>query len=176
MVSLCPGYVTYLFLTRSPLYVQSKSNVPFDLHVLATPPAFVLSQDQTLRFYSLNTRHLAAPRMFCELTDALGQSPNTSDSNARLQTRMFEVPPTGQVRLVRTRSTPTTDQYSDPIARADCFSVRGVLTGTARVLHILAAISVHLSKSIGRQSRPNHLAGLRAKRAPPRRAPYAITA
>ncbi len=50
MVSLCPGYVTYLFLTRSPLYVQSKSNVPFDLHVLATPPAFVLSQDQTLHF------------------------------------------------------------------------------------------------------------------------------
>jgi len=97
----------------------------------------------------LNTRHLAAPRMFCELTDALGQSPNTSDSNARLQTRMFEVPPTGQVRSVRTRSTPTTDQYFDPIARADCFSVRGVLTGTTRVLHILAAISVHLSKSIG---------------------------
>ncbi len=68
MVSLCPGYVTYLFLTRSPLYVQSKSNVPFDLHVLATPPAFVLSQDQTLRFNSLNTRHLAAPHVLCELT------------------------------------------------------------------------------------------------------------
>ena len=24
---------------------------PFDLHVLGTPPAFVLSQDQTLKFY-----------------------------------------------------------------------------------------------------------------------------
>jgi hypothetical protein len=27
---------------------------PFDLHVLATPPAFVLSQDQTLQFISSN--------------------------------------------------------------------------------------------------------------------------
>jgi hypothetical protein len=28
---------------------------PFDLHVLATPPAFVLSQDQTLQFDSSKT-------------------------------------------------------------------------------------------------------------------------
>jgi hypothetical protein len=37
--------------TRSPLNTEciATSAVPFDLHVLATPPAFVLSQDQTLR-------------------------------------------------------------------------------------------------------------------------------
>ena len=28
---------------------------PFDLHVLSTPPAFILSQDQTLRKFNSNT-------------------------------------------------------------------------------------------------------------------------
>ena len=37
--------------TRSPLsfHPVALQETPFDLHVLATPPAFVLSQDQTLR-------------------------------------------------------------------------------------------------------------------------------
>ena len=33
-----------MFLTRAPLSLAR----PFDLHVLGTPPAFILSQDQTL--------------------------------------------------------------------------------------------------------------------------------
>ena len=46
--------VAHALLTRPPLsfcIVPPKSSVvkaPFDLHVLGTPPAFVLSQDQTL--------------------------------------------------------------------------------------------------------------------------------
>src|ERR671930_2023744 len=32
--------------------MRSKPLIPFDLHVLGTPPAFVLSQDQTLQFYT----------------------------------------------------------------------------------------------------------------------------
>ncbi len=54
-LSRSSGYVTYSFLTLSPLTIISitQSNSPFDLHVLATPPAFVLSQDQTLQFVSL---------------------------------------------------------------------------------------------------------------------------
>ena len=40
-----PRYVTYPLLILSPLNIS----IPFDLHVLATPPAFVLSQDQTLQ-------------------------------------------------------------------------------------------------------------------------------
>ena len=47
--------VTHALLARPPLRTiinwpkpQSKSS-PFDLHVLGTPPAFVLSQDQTLK-------------------------------------------------------------------------------------------------------------------------------
>jgi hypothetical protein len=35
--------------TRSPLIPGPKPGSPFDLHVLSAPPAFVLSQDQTLR-------------------------------------------------------------------------------------------------------------------------------
>jgi hypothetical protein len=33
--------------TRPPLDAPPKRHTPFDLHVLRTPPAFVLSQDQT---------------------------------------------------------------------------------------------------------------------------------
>ena len=41
-----------MLLTRSPLYSPYRSMAfSFDLHVLSTPPAFVLSQDQTLRKY-----------------------------------------------------------------------------------------------------------------------------
>ena len=45
------GQITHVLLTRSPLeYPPPKWQAfPFDLHVLSTPPAFVLSQDQTLQ-------------------------------------------------------------------------------------------------------------------------------
>ena len=47
MLSPSKGQVAYALLTRSPL--RSIAESPFDLHVLRTPPAFVLSQDQTLQ-------------------------------------------------------------------------------------------------------------------------------
>ncbi len=50
VLSPSKGQVAHALLTRSPLNHQPKSMVPFDLHVLGTPPAFVLSQDQTLVF------------------------------------------------------------------------------------------------------------------------------
>jgi hypothetical protein len=42
-------------LTRSPLVARIAPALPLDLHVLGTPPAFNLSQDQTLhlKFLSL---------------------------------------------------------------------------------------------------------------------------
>ena len=52
---LCPslGYVIYALLPRSPLsrlpYITIWMAGPFDLHAFSTPPAFVLSQDQTLK-------------------------------------------------------------------------------------------------------------------------------
>ena len=47
--------VPHALLTRSPLSKLPKQFTPFDLHVLGTPPAFVLSQDQTLKKLYLNS-------------------------------------------------------------------------------------------------------------------------
>ena len=48
-LSQSQGQVAHVLLTRSPLIRQASLPSPFDLHVLSTPPAFVLSQNQTLR-------------------------------------------------------------------------------------------------------------------------------
>ncbi len=54
--------VAHALLTRSPLsHIRflteiSKLQASFDLHVLGTPPAFVLSQDQTLKYGILTVR------------------------------------------------------------------------------------------------------------------------
>lgn len=50
MLSQSPRQIIYALLTRAPLNERASSFTPFDLHVLGTPPAFVLSQDQTLQF------------------------------------------------------------------------------------------------------------------------------
>jgi hypothetical protein len=47
-LSQSQGQVTHVLLTRSPLLPHPKAGSPLDLHVLGTPPAFILSQDQTL--------------------------------------------------------------------------------------------------------------------------------
>ena len=48
-LSQSQGQVTHVLLTRSPLIHPASWASSFDLHVLSTPPAFILSQDQTLR-------------------------------------------------------------------------------------------------------------------------------
>src|SRR5215469_9152909 len=48
-LSRCRGWITHVLLTRSPLSPGPKPRFSLDLHVLSAPPAFVLSQDQTLR-------------------------------------------------------------------------------------------------------------------------------
>jgi hypothetical protein len=45
-----PRAGAHALLTRPPLGATPKDDAPFDLHVLGAPPAFVLSQDQTLSF------------------------------------------------------------------------------------------------------------------------------
>ena len=50
------GQVGHALLTRSPLSPPSKARwIPFDLHVLSTPPAFILSQNRTLHKKSEET-------------------------------------------------------------------------------------------------------------------------
>jgi hypothetical protein len=48
VLSRSSGQVPHVLLTRSPLSTQASPGFSFDLHVLGAPPAFVLSQDQTL--------------------------------------------------------------------------------------------------------------------------------
>ena len=59
VLSPCTGQLVHALLTRPPLELirASTPQSPLDLHVLGTPPAFVLSQDQTLIFdlYLLST-------------------------------------------------------------------------------------------------------------------------
>ena len=62
--------VAHALLTRPPLKhigihpKTSSSMSPLDLHVLGTPPAFVLSQDQTLPFNPFRFGRLPAPSAF----------------------------------------------------------------------------------------------------------------
>ena len=46
--------ITHPFAT---LTQEQAPGIPFDLHVLSTPPAFVLSQNQTLKFNILKLHH-----------------------------------------------------------------------------------------------------------------------
>src|SRR3954464_15947454 len=49
VLSQSSGQVAHVLRTRSPLSTGASPGFTFDLHVLSAPPAFVLSQDQTLR-------------------------------------------------------------------------------------------------------------------------------
>src|SRR5436309_7509279 len=55
-LSRSSGQVTHVLLTRSRLCPRPKPGSSLHLHVLGTPPAFVLSQDQTLREELLGKR------------------------------------------------------------------------------------------------------------------------
>src|SRR5919199_5865610 len=48
-LSRSSGQVTHVLLTRSRLCPGASPGSSLHLHVLSTPPAFVMSQDQTLR-------------------------------------------------------------------------------------------------------------------------------
>ena len=59
----CVRQIVHALLTRPPLgYLRASSPITsFDLHVLSTPPAFVLSQDQTLVFNPLTCYWVLRP-------------------------------------------------------------------------------------------------------------------
>jgi hypothetical protein len=74
-LSPCQGQVAHALLTRPPLehFRIATSVSPLDLHVLGTPPAFVLSQDQTLMFnpdaldFSLKNFHPQGSSTFTQI-------------------------------------------------------------------------------------------------------------
>src|SRR5512139_2321082 len=59
-LSTTRGQITYVLLTRAPLY-RGRSPFSCDLHVLGAPLTFVLSQDQTLQFKSCRRMVRLAP-------------------------------------------------------------------------------------------------------------------
>src|SRR5688572_9506440 len=62
-LSTTRGLITYVLLTRAPLY-RGRSPFSLDLHVLGAPLTFVLSQDQTLQ---LNPEPIEGSLSSCEL-------------------------------------------------------------------------------------------------------------
>ena len=60
--------IAHVLRTRSPLnyFCIATKVIPFDLHVLSTPPAFVLSQNQTLR-KNLEPASLLTPDKVCRI-------------------------------------------------------------------------------------------------------------
>ena len=91
ILSPCEGQVTHALLTRPPLeQIPSipknfRYLSPLDLHVLGTPPAFVLSQDQTLTFnpfifssvlhrLARNSLELLSSLIACVLSSSTSQS------------------------------------------------------------------------------------------------------
>ena len=52
------GQIAHALLTRPPLTQSPKGLRSFDLHVLSMPPAFILSQNQTLKFNCLKSLSL----------------------------------------------------------------------------------------------------------------------
>src|SRR3954466_8633044 len=65
-LSRSSGQVTHVLLTRSRLCPRPKPGSSLHLHVLSTPPAFVLSQDQTLREELLaGSRRIRPSRKSC---------------------------------------------------------------------------------------------------------------
>ena len=71
-LSPCLRQIAHALLTRPPLETPKASFQcsPLDLHVLGTPPAFVLSQDQTLVFNPFESQKLLLPssKLILELT------------------------------------------------------------------------------------------------------------
>ena len=55
-----------MLLTRSPLINQASLVFSFDLHVLSTPPAFVLSQDQTLQKNMKNQKTTSSKKIIVD--------------------------------------------------------------------------------------------------------------
>ena len=76
-LSRSAGQITHVLLTRSPLEHPHQKMVgafPFDLHVLSTPPAFVLSQDQTLQ--KTNKQKITGKKQRNQQNNNKQQTPN----------------------------------------------------------------------------------------------------
>src|SRR3954471_12691004 len=105
-LSQSEGQVAHVLLTRSPLIRPASWPSPFDLHVLSTPPAFVLSQNQTLR----KCLHGTPPPKGSEATDTRnGPDKDQSDS-----AELWHRPPTEVEERHQSQPRPTTFSNHTP--------------------------------------------------------------
>ena len=106
------GQVTHVLLTRSPLIQDQQKPVPspFDLHVLSTPPAFVLSQDQTLQTKPTNqapTNHKQPARTQSQY--------NSPENQTKAQPNPHNKRKEARTRQTKTKQTPkTTHNHAQP--------------------------------------------------------------
>ena len=94
LLSPCMRQVTHALLTRPPLSHSSfrgNQSASFDLHVLSTPPAFILSQDQTLMLKVFSFRTLAWLKIHptsCYTCLLFFKGPRFLEAFARLSSRL----------------------------------------------------------------------------------------
>src|SRR3954447_275311 len=111
-LSQSEGQVAHVLLTRSPLIRPASWPSPFDLHVLSTPPAFVLSQNQTLRKCQLAPHHQSS-----KATDKT-KRPHRLLPRQTNQIRLFMASPPTEVEK-RHRSQPRPTHHSTPTHQAE---------------------------------------------------------
>src|SRR5438552_4088853 len=87
-LSRSSGQVTHVLLTRSRLCPRASPGSSLHLHVLSTPPAFVLSQDQTLRE---NTSRKAVMVAICPSTSEGQPAPGAYTRRRRAMTGYFSL-------------------------------------------------------------------------------------
>ena len=68
--------IPHVLRTLTPLDILNiaTKNIPFDLHVLSTPPAFVLSQNQTLREKRMGSTEVESPKFAQSAAKAAAKS------------------------------------------------------------------------------------------------------
>jgi hypothetical protein len=111
LARVSPGYpplpgrlpTCYSPVRRSP---AAEATFAHDLHVLSTPPAFILSQDQTLQFESFSTRNRLRARADCFGTTVADSSlplssfQRTDDDSGSASRRCLPRPPVSQGRRI----------------------------------------------------------------------------
>src|SRR4028119_110176 len=109
-LSPSPGYVSDSLLTRSPLGIAT----PCDLHVLATPPAFRLSQDQTLQLNFLARADPHARCGRCRLTETDSFTTRVCPRNEFVQTDRIKTF-SGRLLLPPRRQRPGVSRIHTPL-------------------------------------------------------------
>ena len=140
------GQVTHALLTRPPLtYISLGFHIsPFDLHVLSTPPAFILSQDQTLMFYLLSPVYHQVPFNTVSILPVLSGFRSAVSSASLRFLRAASLRPSFTVFGSRISSL----WFFDSLSVLSESSLLNLLCGLLRFWNFQGCIAVYLSRFI----------------------------